>query len=125
VGITASESSWSTFQIIPLAPDQTKVIVRTKLEPMTEWSYYRQKKKSDANWYKLMKGKAKYENMEQDDPMASGDIMTEDIYACEQLQKSLKNALFEVGALAQNQESTIVKFQEVVAKWLTLACNEE
>ncbi len=125
VGITASESSWSTFQIVPLAPDQTKVIVRTKLEPMTEWGYYRQKKKSDANWYKLMKGKAKYENMEPDDPMASGDIMAEDIYACEQLQKSLKNSLFEVGALAQNQESTIVKFQEVVAKWLALARNEE
>ena len=119
LGLTESESSWGIFHAIPLAPDQTKVVVRTKFEPMTNWEYLKQSITSYSSWARIMSNKPKYDATGEDDPMASGDIMAEDIYACEQQQKSLTNPLFSVGATAQNLESTIRDFQAIVARWMT------
>jgi len=118
LGLAESESSWSFFYTIPLAPDKTKVIVRTKMEPMTDWEYYKQNSKSSSSWYKIMGGETKYGNEDSDDPMASGDFMAEDIYACEQQQKSLKNPLFGIAATAKHGESTVRGFQERIARWM-------
>lgn len=118
LGLSETESTWSIFQVIPIAPDQTKVITRTKMEPMTDREYLRQKRKSDSNWEKLMPTRPKYENMEADDPMASGDFFAEDVYVCEQLQKSLNNPLFEVLTTAEYGESPIRQFQQVIEKWV-------
>ncbi len=119
LGLAENESSWSIFQVIPLAPDQTKVITRTKLEPMTDKEYLRQKRKSDNNWYKLMPVRPKYEQAAADDPMASGDFFAEDVYVCEQLQKSLNNPLFGITATAKHGERPIREFQKVIEKWLS------
>ena len=50
--------------------------------------------------------------------MASGDFMAEDVYACEQQQKSLSSPLFSVGAQAKRGEFAISKFQSVVKEWI-------
>lgn len=118
LGLSETESTWTIFQVIPLAPDKTKVIVRAKLEPMTNWEYYTQSTKSMASWHGIMGGKTKYGNTDPDDPMASGDFMAEDVFACEQQQKSLKNPLFSVVATAKHQESTVRSFQKVVKRWM-------
>ena len=118
LGLAATESSWSLFQLIPLAPDKTKVLVRTKLEPMSDWEYYRQQKKSTAAWEKVMGKGPKATPGQEDGPLDSGDFMEEDAYVCEQQQKSLKNPLFNVGATAQHQESPVVGFQKVVQAWM-------
>jgi Rieske 2Fe-2S family protein len=49
--------------------------------------------------------------------MASGDFTAEDIYACEQQQKSLTSPFFEVGPAA-NGESPVVKHQQAVLEFL-------
>ncbi|BDD09332.1 hypothetical protein FUAX_17640 [Fulvitalea axinellae] len=118
VGLAESESSWSVFVAIPLAPDKTKVIVRTKLQPMTDMEYYKQSESSKKWWPKIMGMDTKYGNYDEDDPMASGDFMQEDIYVCEQQQKSLSNPLFGVEATAQHGESTVRGFQERIQKWV-------
>ena len=118
VGLAEAEATWSTFNVIPLAPDKTKVIVRSKLEEMSDWEYQRISSRNGANWVKIMGGDTKYGNYDADDPMASGDFMEEDIYACEQQQKSLKNPLFNVTYTAQHGESTIREFQRVVKRWM-------
>lgn len=116
-GLSETESTWSVFQVIPLAPDKTKVIVRTKMEEMTDWEYLKQGTKSYNAWYKRGDD-TKYGNYDEDDPMASGDFMAEDIYACEQQQKSLSNPLFSVAATAKHGESTIREFQSIIARWM-------
>ena len=122
LGLSETESSWSTFHAIPLAPDQTKVVVRTKLEPMTSWEYSKQQMKAAWSWHGIMGSKTKYGNEKpdhnSDDPMEWNDFMEEDVYACEQQQKSLKNPLFDVRYTAQQQESTIRKFQEIIQQWM-------
>lgn len=48
-GLSETESSWSIFNVIPLSPEKTKVIIRSKLEPMTEQEYLDQQKSSNEN----------------------------------------------------------------------------
>lgn len=121
LGLAENEGSWSTFYVIPLAPNKTKVIVRTKLEETSSWEYYSKGLKSYSSWHGIMGNETKYggepdENSE--DPMKWNDFMEEDVYVCEQQQKSLSNPLFNVTATAKYGESTVRDFQGIVEKWM-------
>ena len=117
LGLNESESIWSIFHIIPVSPDETKVVIRTRIEPMTDWEYTKYSTRSWSAWSKHA-GKTKYEKGSKDDPMMSGDFMAEDIYACEQQQKSLKSPLFSVGASARELEESIRTFQSIVLSYI-------
>ncbi len=117
LGIGASESSWSIFHIIPLAPDKTKVITRTRVMPVSNWSFYKQEWRS-YQYYKDKGGKYK-QGAEIDDPMMSGDFMAEDVFVCEQQQKSLASPLFSVGATAKKQEASVRGFQQWILRSVT------
>lgn len=116
IGLAESESSWSTFHVIPVAPAKTIVDIRTKLMPMSSWEYLKQGISSyrSYNW----KQGDKYESGDPDDPMASGDFMAEDIYACEQQQKSLTSPYFSVGATAKDLEDSVRQFQRIVQQYI-------
>ncbi|MEM8886743.1 MAG: aromatic ring-hydroxylating dioxygenase subunit alpha [Bacteroidota bacterium] len=120
LGLSETESTWSIFHVIPLAPDLTKVILRSKLEPMTDWEYMKVGMKSGEAWKKIMGMDTKYKSDDPNDPMASGDFMEEDIFACEQQQKSLTNPLFSIAASARHGESSIRSFQQIIAKWMNV-----
>ncbi|WP_299104261.1 aromatic ring-hydroxylating dioxygenase subunit alpha [uncultured Tenacibaculum sp.] len=118
IGITEGEAQWNTFHAIPLAPDRTLVVIRSKVENKSEWEFTKQYAKSAmSKVWQHYGNKGKYEG-EKDDPMASGDFMAEDIYACEQQQKSLSSPYFSVGARAVRGEYAIMRFQEEVKKWM-------
>jgi Rieske 2Fe-2S family protein len=118
IGLAESESSWNTFHVQPLAPDRTLVVFRTKMANVSEWEYTKQTAKSTMSsvWTKYG-NKGKYKG-DKNDPMASGDFMEEDVYACEQQQKSLSSPLFSVGARAERGEYAVMRFQEEVKKWM-------
>lgn len=118
IGITEGEAQWNTFHAIPLAADRTLVVIRTKVANKSEWEFTKQYAKSSANklWQRYG-GQGKYEG-DSNDPMASGDFMAEDVFACEQQQKSLYSPRFSVGARAVRGEYAIVRFQEEVKKWM-------
>ncbi|CAM2069388.1 Aromatic ring-hydroxylating dioxygenase subunit alpha [Sulfidibacter corallicola] len=111
LGIAANETMWSIFHVIPLAPDRTRVVTRTRVMPVSELAFYRQYLKS-AQYYPSSETSG-------DDPLASGNFIDEDIYACEQQQKSLASPLFSVGATAKNLEAAVVQFQEHVHAHVT------
>ncbi|APD07144.1 choline monooxygenase [Flavobacteriaceae bacterium UJ101] len=119
LGLAESEGSWSTFQVIPMAPDRTLVIIRSKVMNVSEWKQTQQYLKSGmSNFWSHHGTKGKYEGDPNTDPMASGDFMEEDIYACEQQQKSLSSPMFSVGAQAKHGEYAIFKFQEIIKEWI-------
>jgi len=121
LGLSEGEGSWNIFHAIPLAPDKTKVIVRSKLEPMTDWEFSKQQMKSNMSWHGIMGGETKYgkkPDQNSTDPMDWNDFMEEDVYVCEQQQKSLNNPLFGVTATAQHGESTVRNFQTIVERWM-------
>lgn len=118
IGITESENAWNTFHAIPLAPDKTLVVIRSKTMNVSEWEYTKQYTKSmTSKVWKTLGNKGKYES-DASDPMASGDFMAEDVYACEQQQKSLSSPMFSVGAQAKRGEFAVSKFQSVVKEWI-------
>lgn len=116
IGLSETESSWSTFHIIPVAPDKTIVEIRAKLMPVSGWKFMTQgwSAASSFSW----KTGDKYGTGDSDDPLASGDFMAEDIYACEQQQKSLKSPYFAVGATAKDLEDSVRQFQRLVQEYV-------
>lgn len=120
LGLTETETSWFIFLVIPISAKKTKVVVRSKFAEMSSWEYTKQATKSAFNWSSVMGLKPKYgDTFSDDDPMTSGDVMEEDVYACEQLQVAMEAPNFEVGAIAQNLEKGIVTFQEIIEEHLT------
>lgn len=116
IGLAAAEDSWTTFIITPLAPDLTRVENRSRVANVSSWEFTKQSMRSSAFWSSFgIRGK--YEGGEDDDPMTSGDFTAEDIYACEQQQKSLTSPYFEVGPAAKG-ESPVLGHQKIVRDWL-------
>ena len=119
LGLGESETDWSTFHIIPLEPELSRVETRTRVKNASSWEFQKQEWRSSPFWSKNLSGKYSVEQAaSEDDPMVSGDFTVEDIYACEQQQKSLKSPYFEVGASAQAGESPVREHQQVVLDYL-------
>ena len=117
LGLSETESTWSIFHIIPVAPDKTIVEIRSKIMPASSWDFMNQEWKS-WNYFKSRQS-AKYETDDKDDPMASGDFMTEDIYVCEQQQKSFKSPYFSIGAIAPLEES-VYQYQQNIKNYISM-----
>lgn len=119
LGLAESESDWSVFQVIPLTVNQTRVVTRSKVRPMNTLQQIQFNLRSSQNLEKWFGDGRKYPNDEvRNDPMNSGDFMTEDIFACEQQQKSFESPLFEPGPSAKNGEYSVRRFQEIVQSYL-------
>lgn len=119
VGLSETEGAWSVFHVTPLAPDRTLVVIRGKGMDVSDWEATKQYTKSGmSSFWSKYGGKGKYDGDPKTDPMSSGDFMEEDIYACEQQQKSLKSPFFAVGAMAQRGEFAVAKFQSVIKDWI-------
>ena len=116
IGLAANENSWSVFHLMPLAPDRTRVVVRTKLADASMLAFASQSIRSFNFWSKRVRGK--YDSDDADDPMASGDFMQEDIYACEQQQRSLKSPFFEHGPSSIEGEAGVRQHQKLVKVWV-------
>ncbi|PID95897.1 MAG: Rieske (2Fe-2S) protein [Alphaproteobacteria bacterium] len=119
IGIGASEEGWNVFVIEPLGPELSRVHNRGRVSNASGWKFASQAIKSSMFWTKFgLSGKyADYDAMGDDDPMVSGDFTAEDIYACEQQQKSLKSPYFETGPAAKG-ENPVIDHQKVVLEWL-------
>lgn len=122
IGLAASEDGWSVFIVEPVAPDLTRITSRSRVANASDWAFSKQSARSAQFWSKFGLG-GKYgadDAASEDDPMVSGDFTSEDIYACEQQQKSLSSPHYETGPAAVG-ESPVLAHQEVVLKWLDTA----
>ncbi len=119
LGLSESETDWSIFHITPLGPERSRVETRTRVKNVSSWEFQKQEWRSAAFWSKKITSKysAEQANAEQD-PMVSADFSAEDVYVCEQQQKSLHSPYFEVGASAQQSESPVREHQQIVLDYL-------
>lgn len=116
IGLAESESSWATFIITPLAPDLTRVENRVKVKNTSNWEFTKQEWRSASFWKANIK--PKYEGDAEQDPIASADFTAEDIYACEQQQKSFKSPYFEIGPSGKKGEGPVREHQQVVLDFI-------
>lgn len=112
IGLAESESSWSVFHIVPLSADKTKVVIRTKMKNCSTAEYLKQGFRSAKYWSN--KVRAKNSNFKDTHPLGSADFMKEDIYVCEQLQKSLSSPYFEFGPSAERGESPVREHKRLI-----------
>ena len=63
--------------------------------------------------------RGKFEGDPAEDPLASGDFLAEDKYACERQQKSLRSQYFRPGPSAVHGEAPVRRHQQIVQEWLT------
>ena len=117
IGLSETESSWSDFHIIPLSVDRTRVEIRTKVMPSSDYDYLKQGLRSAKFWHKRIG--AKYSSIDKKHPLGSGNFMQEDIYVCEQQQKSLSSPFYEQGPSAQSGEAPIRKHRDII--WQLIA----
>lgn len=119
IGIGAAEDGWNIFIIEPLAPDRTRIINRSRVANVSSWEFSKQSMRSGNFWANFgLRGKfADKDVLQKDDPLASGDFTKEDIYACEQQQKSLYSPHYEVGPAGKGEEP-VLEHQRVVLKWM-------
>ncbi len=122
VGISATESTWSVFHIIPLAANKSRVVIRTKVQPCSDLTYLSQSMRSAMYWYKSTF--AKDDKMSADHPLASGDFLQEDIFVCEQLQKSLTSPIYKPGPSAEFGESPVREHQHIVWQYISKHLND-
>ena len=116
LGLSETESTWSIFHVIPVAPDKCTVEIRSKIMPVSSWDFVAQEWKS-WNYFKSRQGD-KYKTGDNKDPMASGDFMAEDIYVCEQQQKSLRSPYFSIGAIAKDLEQSVYQYQRNIRNYI-------
>jgi phenylpropionate dioxygenase-like ring-hydroxylating dioxygenase large terminal subunit len=116
IGLSETESSWSVFHIIPLAADKTRVEIRTKTMAVSNAQYALQSARSTGFWQQRLG--AKYADLPQSHPLGSADFMQEDIYVCEQQQKSLGSPYFSLGPSASLGEAPIREHQKVVWRYI-------
>jgi len=120
IGLAESESNWATFIVTPLAPDLTRVENRIRVKNASEWEFAKQERRSASYWKRKISGKYPVSDDAPDDPMTSGDFTAEDVFACEQQQKSLRSPWFEVGPAARG-ESPVLEHQKVVLQFMEAA----
>ncbi|MCG8457554.1 MAG: aromatic ring-hydroxylating dioxygenase subunit alpha [Holophagales bacterium] len=116
LGLAETESTWSTFHIVPLSPVSCRVESRTKVADVSSWEFQKQSWRSAGFWSRQIR--AKVDGDAEIDPMASADFVQEDIYACEQQQKSLRSPYFAVGATARRGEAAVRELQALVGQWV-------
>ena len=107
LGLAESESTWSTFHVIPIASDKSIVETRTRAMPSVTAKILG----PAISWLYSSKSKS-------DDQLNSGDFMEEDKYVCETVQNAMKSPLYSVDYTAKQGESTIRTYQEKVLEYL-------
>ena len=115
IGLAETESSWSVFHVTPLAPDRTRVVIRSKVAAVSSGAFLWQSIRSYGFWAGRTRGKFEGDSS---DPLASGDFTAEDIYACEQQQRSLKSPYFRHGPSSVSGEAGVRGHQQLVREWV-------
>ncbi|MCG7532791.1 aromatic ring-hydroxylating dioxygenase subunit alpha [Psychrobium sp. MM17-31] len=116
IGLAESESSWSIFQIIPIAVNKTRVVVRTKVANKSGFEFMKQSALSASYWSNKVKAKSGSHDAKH--ALGSADFMQEDIYVCEQLQRAMQSPYFEMGPSALHGELPIRQHQKLVWNWV-------
>ena len=116
LGLAGTESSFSTFFIEPVAVNETRVHLRSKVMPSSAWDRIMQVTQSMMRPSVTIE--AKDDAFPPEHPLGSGDFMAEDIYVCEQQQRSFASPLFSATASALEHEAGVRGLQGLVLDWM-------
>lgn len=116
LGLAGGATFWVTVHVVPLAPDRTEVVMRTRIAPeaverplelasMTAREAVRRVGRSPVG-SALRKLKVLPESADRP------DLVIEDLRAAESIQRTIRSAQFQVGPMAVDYENAITFFQQ-------------
>ena len=107
LGLAESESTWSTFHVIPISPDKSIIETRTRAMPSITTKILG----SAISWLYTAKN-------ESNNPLNSGDFMQEDNYVCEAVQNAMRSPNYAIDFTAKQGESTIINYQKKILEYI-------
>ena len=114
-------TSWSTFFVIPVSADLSIVEVRVLAMPeaLERLGNSRIDPTDLPEHILSVEGPILFDRLDGEGvhPLESEDVMREDIYACEAVQKGMNSPLFEVGPMSK-YESALSFFQQQVLDYV-------
>lgn len=118
-------TSWSTFHVIPVGPDESLVQSRVRAVAIDRMPPEQVLEPTELpDFIVSAKGRSlgpseRRSNASRLHPLESGDVMREDIFACESIQQSMRSARFAVGPLSR-WEAPLAFFQQQVLEFVPL-----
>lgn len=106
LGISETETAWSTFRIIPISVNVTLIEYRSFVMPQAVSG---KKRKNEAKVIKTS---------DYDAPLETGDFMLEDMFVCENIQKVMESGKFNPGPMHMQKEDGLLTFQDIVKSHL-------
>jgi len=117
LGLFQTATSWSTFHVIPVTPDASLVQSRVRAEPIDRMPAEENLDPQDLPPFIVsakgcsLGASERRSNASSLHPLESRDVMREDIYACESIQRSMRSSAFAVGPLSR-WEAPLTHFQQ-------------
>jgi Rieske 2Fe-2S family protein len=116
LGLAGTESTFSTFFIEPVAVDETRVHLRSKVMPSSSWDRLVQATHSIMG--PGLDIRPKDDAFPPEHPLGSADFMAEDVYVCEQQQRSFASPMFSGNASALEHEAGVRGLQTLIQDWM-------
>jgi phenylpropionate dioxygenase-like ring-hydroxylating dioxygenase large terminal subunit len=110
LGIATGGEYWLTLQMIPLAPDRTRVEVRTRTMPLSTAAKARFVAQEVAEKGLAILGRRP--------AVGQNQITDEDTRAAEAIQRAMQSPKFSVGPMARDYEGAISEFQRNILDYL-------
>ncbi|MFP6742703.1 MAG: aromatic ring-hydroxylating dioxygenase subunit alpha [Alphaproteobacteria bacterium] len=121
LAIFETATFWLTFHVLPVAADESIVDIRSRAMPeaVDRLKALPKAEGRSPDYVISSAGVYALDNMPDPDvhPTESDDVMMEDIYACEAVQKGMNSPLFEVGPMSK-YESSLTFFQQQVLDYM-------
>ena len=113
LALYATATLWLTFHVIPVAADESLIEIRSRAMPEALGHGERRAEKPEHRWIDDVSGplSAWFVPPPGAHPLESGDVMFEDLYACEAVQQGMNSPRFEVGPMARDLENALTFFQ--------------
>ena len=123
LGLFQTATSWSTFHVVPVEPALSHVHCRTFTAPVADMPPEETIDPADlpphivsAKGHSLTDAERRQAGPVPH-PLKSGDVMLEDVFACEQVQRGLESSRSAVGTLS-TWEAPVAFFQKQVARYV-------
>ena len=120
LALYATATYWSTFLVEPVAPDHSIVDIRVRAMPEAldripaETDDGRDLPDCLISATGPLGGRRMMATSAGVHPLGSDDVMLEDIYACEAVQKGMASPMFEVGPMSKFESSVTFHQQQVL-----------
>lgn len=124
LGLYGTATSWLTFHIVPVAPDLSYVDIRTRAMPEALARLRPERERPVITDEVIVSASGPIASYMSPSPkvhpLESNDVMAEDIYACEAIQKGMQSPRYQVGAMSTDYERALMWYQQNVLDFVPL-----